>query len=92
MTPADRSLLAQHQQARQFNVSGAALLEEIYGHLSAVRSDLITDRIDAEHVATARSLTLIAWRAQRAITQDNINEAELDAMNALVSEAIGASA
>jgi hypothetical protein len=51
---------------RQFNVAGADLLEEIYSHLSAVRPDLMADRIDAEHIAAARDLALVAWRAQRA--------------------------
>lgn len=67
MTGPDAIALAQHQQARHFNVAGADLLEEIYGHLSAVRPELIADRIDAEHIATACALAKIAWRAQRAI-------------------------
>jgi hypothetical protein len=67
VTGPDAIALAHHQRERQFNVAGAALLEEIYGHLCAVRCDLISDRIDAGHIATARDLTKIAWRAQRAL-------------------------
>lgn len=67
MTGPDAIALAQHQQARQFNVAGADLLEEIYAHLCAVRVDLLADRIDAEHITSARDLALIAWRAQRAL-------------------------
>lgn len=67
MTGPDAIALAQHQQARQFNVAGADLLEEIYAHLCAVHVDLLADRIDAEHITSARDLALIAWRAQRAL-------------------------
>lgn len=67
MTGPDAIALAQHQQTRQFNVAGADLLEEIYGHLCAVRADLIPDRIEAGHITSARDLALIAWRAQRAL-------------------------
>jgi hypothetical protein len=63
-------------------------IEEIYGHLCAVRTDLITDRIDAEHIATARDLAKIAWRAQRALN-DNTSLADLDRVNAAVAEEIG---
>ena len=61
----DAIALAEHQQARRFNVAGADLLEEIYAHLCAVRTDLMGDRIDAEHIIAARDLALIAWRTQR---------------------------
>lgn len=74
MTGPDAIALARHQQERQFNVAGADLLEEIYGHLSAVRPELIADRIDAEHIATACALAKIAWRAQRAITTEKCGE------------------
>ena len=84
MTGPDAIALAQHQQTRQFNVAGADLLEEIYGHLSAVRSELISDRIDAEHIATARELVRIAWRAQRAITSDNQSEQNWHRVNDVV--------
>ena len=67
MTGPDAIALAQHQQERQFNVAGADLLEEIYAHLCNVRADLLSDRIEAEHIISARDLALIAWRAQRAI-------------------------
>lgn len=73
MTGPDAIALAEYQQARQFNVAGADILEEIYGHLCAVRADLIADRIEAEHITSARDLVLIAWRAQRALASRPIN-------------------
>lgn len=80
MTGSDAIALAQHQRARQFNVAGSSLLEEIYGHLCAVRSDMIADRIDAEHIATARSLALVAWRAQRALNGNDEYKRDLDVL------------